>query len=67
MLLFLVIWNNRRKLKLKDNELLARDELFSKLSANVDDVFLMLDAENLRVDYVSPNIEKLLGISEAQG
>ncbi len=64
VLLFLVIWNNRRKLKLKDNELLARDELFSKLSANVDDVFLMLDAEKLRVDYVSPNIEKLLGISE---
>ena len=24
----------------------------------------MLDAENLRVDYVSPNIEKLIGISE---
>ncbi len=64
VLLFLVIWNNRRKLKLKDNELIARDELFSKLSANVDDVFLMLDAEKLRVDYVSPNIEKLLGISE---
>ena len=64
VLLVYVIWNNRRKLMLKDNELLARDELFSKLSANVDDVFLMLDAENLRVDYVSPNIEKLLGISE---
>ena len=66
VLLFFVVWNNRRKLKLKDNELLARDELFSKLSANVDDVFLLLDAEKLRVDYVSPNIEKLLGISEAQ-
>ena len=26
----------------------------------------MLDAENLRVDYVSPNIEKLVGISEKQ-
>ena len=66
ILLHYVIQHNRQKLKLKDNELLARDELFSKLSANVDDVFLMLDAENLRVDYVSPNIEKLLGIPEAQ-
>ncbi len=65
-LLLFVIQQNRQKLQLKDNELLARDELFSKLSANVDDVFLMLNAENLRVDYVSPNIEKLLGISEAQ-
>lgn len=65
-LLIFTIQQNRQKLKLKDNELLARDELFSKLSANVDDVFLMLDAENLHVDYVSPNVEKLLGIPEAQ-
>ncbi|MGN1339204.1 MAG: PAS domain-containing sensor histidine kinase, partial [Oscillospiraceae bacterium] len=65
-LLLFVIQQNRQKLRLKDNELVARDELFSKLSTNVDDVFLMLNAENLRVDYVSPNIEKLLGISEAR-
>ena len=62
MLLMLVIQQNRQKLKRKDNELLARDELFSKLSINVDDVFLMVDANDLRVEYVSPNIEKLVGI-----
>ena len=66
MLLLLVIQRNRQKLRRKDHELLARDELFSKLSINVDDVFLMLDARSFRVDYVSPNIEKLLGFSEAQ-
>ena len=44
--------------------MLARDELFSKLSINVDDVFLMFDAKNFCVEYVSPNIEKLVGISE---
>ena len=66
MLLMLVIQQNRQKLKRKDNELLARDELFSKLSINVDDVFLMVDANDLRVEYVSPNIEKLVGISEQQ-
>lgn len=43
--------------------MLARDELFSKLSINVDDVFLMVDAKNFCVEYVSPNIEKLVGIS----
>ena len=64
MLLLFVIQQNRQKLKRKDNELLARDELFSKLSINVDDVFLMVDAKNLSVEYVSPNIEKLIGISE---
>ena len=66
MLLLLVIQQNRQKLRRKDNELLARDELFSKLSINVDDVFLMMDANDLRVEYVSPNIEKLVGISEQQ-
>ena len=65
-LLLLVIQQNRQKLKRKDKELLARDELFSKLSMNVDDVFLMVDAKNLHVEYVSPNIEKLIGISEQQ-
>ena len=64
VMLMLVIQKNRMKLQKKDNELLARDELFSKLSVNVDDVFLMVDAKNLRVEYVSPNIEKLVGISE---
>ena len=64
MLLLLVVQQSRQKLKLKDNELFARDELFSKLSINVDDVFLMVNAKNLRVEYVSPNIEKLTGISE---
>ena len=66
MLLLLVIIQNRQKLKQKDNALLARDELFSKLSVNVDDVFLMVNAKDLRVEYVSPNIEKLVGISEQQ-
>ena len=61
-----VIRQNRMKLRRKDTEILYRDELFRKLSVNVDDVFLMLDARRLRVDYVSPNIEKLLGIPEAQ-
>ena len=66
MLLLFVVQYNRQKMKQKDHALIARDELFSKLSNNVDDVFLMLDAKNLTVDYVSPNIEKLLGISEAE-
>ena len=65
-LLLLVIQQNRQKLKRKDHELLVRDELFSKLSVNVNDVFLMVDANDFRVEYVSPNIEKLLGISAQQ-
>ncbi|MDY4193140.1 MAG: hypothetical protein SOY03_02330 [Bariatricus sp.] len=63
-LLAYVIRKNRQSLKKKDIELLHREELFTTLSNNVDDVFLMLDADTFRVDYISPNIEKLVGISE---
>ena len=49
-------------LRRKNTEISYRDELFQKLSMNVDDVFLMLDAKTYKVDYVSPNIERLLGI-----
>ena len=61
-----VIRRNQLKLKKKDTQILYRDELFSMLSVNVDDVFLMLNAEDMRVDYISPNIEKLMGIPEKQ-
>ena len=40
--------------------------MFQKLSMNVDDVFLMLDAKTYQADYVSPNAEKLLGITAEQ-
>ncbi len=59
-----ILWQNRQKLKSKDKQILYRDELFYTLSVNVDDVFLMLNAEDMRVDYLSPNIEKLVGIPE---
>ncbi|MGN0505715.1 MAG: response regulator [Lachnospiraceae bacterium] len=65
-LLAYIIWKNRQNLKKKDMELLYREELFTTLSNNVDDVFLMLDAATFRVDYISPNVEKLVGIPEKE-
>ena len=60
----LLLWRYRRSLTDKDTEILYREELFSTLSSNVDDIFIMLDAATLNVDYISPNIEKLVGISQ---
>ena len=62
----IILRKNRVNLKRKDTEILYRDELFQKLSMNVDDVFLMLDAKTYQADYVSPNVEKLLGITVEQ-
>ena len=61
-IILLILRRNRTTLHRKNTEILYRDELFQKLSLNVDDVFLMLDAETSKVDYVSPNVERLLGI-----
>ena len=61
-IILLILRRNRTTLHQKNTEILYRDELFQKLSLNVDDVFLMLDAEPSKVDYVSPNVERLLGI-----
>ena len=65
-LISLIIQKSRTNLRRKDTEILYRDELFQKLSMNVDDVFLMLDAKTYKADYVSPNVEKLLGITVEQ-
>ena len=62
----LIIQKSRASLRRKDTEILYRDELFQKLSMNVDDVFLMLDAKTYEADYVSPNVEKLLGFTVEQ-
>ena len=61
-IILLILRRSHTTLHRKNTEILYRDELFQKLSQNVDDVFLMLDAETSKVDYVSPNVERLLGI-----
>ena len=65
-LISLIIQKSRTNLRRKDTEIRYRDELFQKLSMNVDDVFLMLDAKTYQADYVSPNAENLLGITVEQ-
>ncbi|MDY2913886.1 MAG: hypothetical protein SOV58_04565 [Candidatus Enteromonas sp.] len=56
----------RNSLKKKDAEIQYREELFSCLSTSVDDIFLMLSANSYAVQYVSPNVERLLGIPQAK-
>ena len=62
LVILLIARRSHVTLRRKNTEIMYRDELFQKLSLNVDDVFLMLDAETTKVDYVSPNVERLLGI-----
>ncbi len=52
----------RRQTKKSVLELQYRELMFDTLSNNVDDIFLMLDKKTWRADYLSPNVERLLGI-----
>ena len=62
LVILFIVRRSHVTLRRKNTEIMYRDELFQKLSLNVDDVFLMLDAKTNKADYVSPNIERLLGI-----
>ncbi len=64
-----VIVRSRRQSRINKTELQYRERMFDVLSNSVDDIFIMLDSEKQTVDYISPNIERLLGITlqEARG
>lgn len=61
--ILLLIARHRESLHRKDREIQYREQLFSILSSNVNDIFIMLDPEGLQIEYISPNIEPLAGIS----
>ena len=64
----LLIWINRKDLEEKDLEIQYRErqfEIFSTyLSNNTDDIYMMLDSSAEWAEYISPNIERVLGIPE---
>jgi len=59
----LILQGSKKKLQIKDRQLLVREELFSYLARNVDDVFLMIDIDTRKVEYISSNVQRILGIS----
>ena len=58
----LIIARNHKQSRKNKMELQYRELMFDVLSNSVDDIFIMLDHKNQRVDYISPNIKRLLGI-----
>ncbi|MCI8505071.1 MAG: response regulator [Lachnospiraceae bacterium] len=57
-----LIYRGQKKYRKSALELKYRELMFDTLSTSVDDIFMMLDRETWKVDYISPNIERLLGI-----
>lgn len=63
--LWILIRRNRMRLDEKTLDIKYREQLFGILANSVDDIFVMFSKENYAVEYISPNIEKILGISAA--
>ncbi len=57
-----LIYRNWKQTRQNRMELEYRDILFDIISNNVDDIFLMLEGGTWKADYVSPNVERLLGV-----
>ncbi|MBQ3106851.1 MAG: response regulator [Eggerthellaceae bacterium] len=59
--------HNRRRLDKKDAELRSREQLFGVLADNTNDIFVMFSLprwnKRPKVEYVSPNIKRLIGIA----
>ena len=64
IVIFFIVSENRRNLAAKDTEILYREELFGILTGNSEDIYFMVDDDDYKVTYVSPNIEKALGLRE---
>ncbi len=64
IVIFFIVSENRKNLAAKDAEILYREELFGILTGNSEDIYFMVDDGDYKVTYVSPNIEKALGLRE---
>lgn len=55
---------SHRRLMEKEGDLQYREQLFSILANNTNDVFLMFTTDNRIIEYISPNVERVLGIPQ---
>lgn len=60
--LLLFMRQNYKSILEKEQEIKYREQLFGILSNNTDDVFLMSSTDGNTVEYISPNIERVMGI-----
>jgi len=63
----LLLWSTHRDIEARDQAVEYQTQLFdiftTYLSSNTDDMYMMLDHDTNEVEYVSPNVERVLGLS----
>lgn len=57
------VWNNSRNMRAKNRELKYREIMFGILSDHTAQVYALLSADMKQAEYVSPNLERILGLT----
>ncbi len=65
-MIILIVIKNRRIVLRKNSELRYREELFSVIAGQSNEMFAMFSADNFKYRYVSQNSERMLGISDEE-
>ena len=64
--LILLIWRTHKDIEIKDREVEYQTQLFNifttYLSRNTNDMYMLMDHETEEVEYVSPNVRRVLGV-----
>ncbi len=55
-----------KKIMEKEDDVRYREQLFDILANNTNDVFLMMKTDDYAIEYVSPNIERVLGVTQEE-
>ncbi|MDE7260535.1 MAG: hybrid sensor histidine kinase/response regulator, partial [Oscillospiraceae bacterium] len=67
---YMLIWRNQRDMEEKNQEIKYREGQFdiftTYLADSTDDIYILLDIDGRTVDYISPNVERLLGIPASE-
>lgn len=62
----LIVRRNKRNIIEKDKEIAYKEQMFEMISDCAEDIFIMFSPEDYKVEYVSPNVEELIGITEEE-
>lgn len=58
----MIILNNRRRVREKELEVKSRENLLELLTVNSKDIFVLFSPDTFKADYVSTNMEQVLGL-----
>ena len=54
----------RRKIMAGEREVKYREQLFGLLASNTDDIYMLMSLKDFSLEYVSPNLQRVLGMTQ---